>query len=815
MYSIRNLLIGYGIGILVVLLVVWNLFSTLQDQKDSFANILKAREVLQRLQPAIMNLQELETTLADGASRPSSHLDSLLADLRKDSVNLVRLGETRKAYAGTYQVLSGLLARALSGSLPQDSLERLVARFRSVAASQEAQSRDTLSTSYDHSVALTRRTVAFVSIISGVLVFLLIYGFFFTYRDITNRQRYSEQLRKFNEELEHQVIQKTRVIRKNEERYKALVENAPEALVVFDVEKKQFVSVSESALKLFKMSREDMLRSGPIQLSPPYQPDGRPSGEAASEKIQEAIRGGKPVFEWMHQDAEGRSIPCEVWLVRLPDTSQVLIRGSIIDISARKESEAALRESEAKYRAFFETSMDGILLTIPDGRVLAANPAACQILGMTEAEICQSGRFGLVDATDPNLPYLIRQRELLGRAAGELTFIRKDGSRFTGELTTTTFTNAAGEKRSSIIFRDISEKKKFEKELREAESMFRSLAERSLVGIYILQEGRYAYVNPRFAEIFGYTPQDLMQNFRIDTIINPDDRELVAENIRARIEGEVDSIHYEVSGIHKDGSRLFLEIFGSRFQYAGKPAIIGTLLDITERKLAEQQIRDSLAEIRQLTEHLQDIREEERAHMAREIHDELGQYLTVLKMDVSWLNNHLRAGSQETRRKLEGLTQLIDETVKTVRRIASELRPSLLDDLGLVAAMDWHLHEFEARTGIRTEFRESGADLPLANPVKTGLFRIFQESLTNVARHAGASRVTVELQAGQGELTLRVQDDGKGFNPETIRRKKTLGLLGMKERCSMLRGSYELFSLPGQGTTITARIPLDGAASAG
>ncbi|MBK5270591.1 MAG: PAS domain S-box protein, partial [Bacteroidia bacterium] len=237
--------------------------------------------------------------------------------------------------------------------------------------------------------------------------------------------------------------------------------------------------------------------------------------------------------------------------------------------------------------------------------------------------------------------------------------------------------------------------------------------------------------------------------------------------------------------------------------------ITGASLDITERKLTEERLKKSLKEIRELSSHLQIIREEERTRIAREIHDELGQELTIMKMDVSWLNEKLKKSDKDTRQKTEGLMRLLDQTVNTVRRIASELRPGLLDDMGLAAALEWQLSEFEKRSGVKTEFKEMYPDLALPDTIKTGLFRIVQESLTNVGRYAKAKKVIVTLDYTGHQVELIIKDDGIGFEKEKIATKRTLGLLGMKERTEMMGGAYEINSTPGKGTIVTIIVPFE------
>ena len=232
--------------------------------------------------------------------------------------------------------------------------------------------------------------------------------------------------------------------------------------------------------------------------------------------------------------------------------------------------------------------------------------------------------------------------------------------------------------------------------------------------------------------------------------------------------------------------------------------------DITERKKAGEMLKQSYEEIRRLTEHLQKIREEERVTIAREIHDELGQQLTALTIEAKGLNKKLNDADEGIKQEIGDIIDLLDTMVKSVRRISSELRPSLLYNLGLVAAIEWHLKEFEKRTGIKTIFNEPEDELELPDSIKKGLFRIFQESLTNVSRHADANKVNVILEQKDQELFLSIEDNGQGFEKENIAAKDTLGILGMKERSQMMGGNYEITSIPGKGTIVIVVIPFNG-----
>jgi signal transduction histidine kinase len=221
---------------------------------------------------------------------------------------------------------------------------------------------------------------------------------------------------------------------------------------------------------------------------------------------------------------------------------------------------------------------------------------------------------------------------------------------------------------------------------------------------------------------------------------------------------------------------------------------------VTETGQMNEQLRD-------LSAHLQNIREEERIHIAREMHDELGQLLTGFKMDVISVKRKLGTGTDANiLKKLDAMESASDEAIKFVRKLSAELRPSLLDDLGLIAALEWHSHEFENRYNIRVIFQSEMADISIPPLIATGIFRIFQESLTNIARHAKAHQVRSSLRVNAGLLKLQIIDDGKGF--DTTAQRKTLGLLGMKERAIMIGGDLQLESLPGRGTTVTVTVPV-------
>jgi PAS domain S-box-containing protein len=230
--------------------------------------------------------------------------------------------------------------------------------------------------------------------------------------------------------------------------------------------------------------------------------------------------------------------------------------------------------------------------------------------------------------------------------------------------------------------------------------------------------------------------------------------------------------------------------------------------EIAERQHAEEELRKSRDKLRALAARLQSVREEERTYIAREIHDELGQACTAIKMDLALIGRKLTKRQSALRAKVDSSIQLVDGTIVTLRKIASELRPRTLDDLGLPAALEAQAQEFESRTGIHCSVTLPPEPLMLDTDRSTAIFRIFQESLTNVARHAHATRVEARLQRENNRIVFQVFDNGTGFDPEVAKARKSLGLVGMQERALLLNGEFKTEGVPGSGTTMTLTIPL-------
>jgi len=229
--------------------------------------------------------------------------------------------------------------------------------------------------------------------------------------------------------------------------------------------------------------------------------------------------------------------------------------------------------------------------------------------------------------------------------------------------------------------------------------------------------------------------------------------------------------------------------------------------DVTEYKLAKNALEQSKKELLDLSLHLESAREQERTSIAREIHDELGQSLTALKMDLFWLKKKISKNQKLLNKKMEDMSSLIDATIKTVKKISSELRPGILDDLGIASAIEWQVEEFKNRTEINYELEIIPKNMVLDEKSSTALFRIFQEALTNITRHAKATKVEVSFKQKPSKVELKIRDNGKGISKKKIQDSQSFGLVGIRERVRSLAGEFKIKGISNQGTTITIKIP--------
>jgi len=354
-----------------------------------------------------------------------------------------------------------------------------------------------------------------------------------------------------------------------------------------------------------------------------------------------------------------------------------------------------------------------------------------------------------------------------------------------------------------IVVRNVTETKKAEQRIRESEVKYRTLVQQATDGIFIANfEGKFLMVNPAGCKLSQYTEEELL-NIRIYDLALMSELQVMPFKFDELLAGKTATSERRMR--RKDGELIDVEITA---KIIAPDRFLAFARDISERKKAENELRKSREDLRMLSNYIENVREEERLNLSREIHDELGQQLTVLKMDISRLGKKMISQEESHTENFEQVLLSINNMVETVRKIAAELRPGLLDDLGLVATLEWYCNDFTKRTGIKTNFIPGVTEDKFPQKVNICLFRIFQESLTNVVRHAEAKKIDVSLVWQNQQLILMIEDDGKGLDLDSINTRKTLGIMGMKERALMVGGFYNIYSTPGKGTIVEVAVPL-------
>ena len=359
--------------------------------------------------------------------------------------------------------------------------------------------------------------------------------------------------------------------------------------------------------------------------------------------------------------------------------------------------------------------------------------------------------------------------------------------------------------------------------LRANEKLLQGITSSLGEGVFVLDsDGGLLFMNPEAERLLGWTESELLGK-DMHRIIHSQklDGTPTCGVLGVLRDGGVCRTEDDVFW-RKDGSLMHVSIVASAIVEDGKAiASVAAFQDISQRKQAEWDLLESRKQLRELTANLQTVREEERTRIARELHDELGQMLTGVKLDAKWLSASLSAEQPLIVSKVASMSMLIDETLDAMRRVASDLRPVMLDDLGLVAAVEWLTEDFGKRTGISIKMELDGGqgqgqcdlqedgDFELDAEVATAAFRIVQECLTNVARHAEATQVLILLECHDDKFMLMLSDDGKGMQAGGENKRNSYGVIGMRERAQNLGGELHLLSIPGEGTTVVVFLPVN------
>lgn len=820
-YSLRNVLISFAIVLLVVLLLVLFVFSTLGSQEKEQATILTARNSMQHLGPASLLVQEFKTIFLTDLAGPnlSTSTSEIISELKSGRDNILLLADedprNKPSYDRLAQLLSAMIdmdrERSRQDAESPGKLNKLVDEYNEITATLEDANRQIMNAAYSNSLGLTHRTFSFVRILSVVIAIILVISFFFIYRDVDTRKKYAAQLKHFNEELEKKVAEKTAAIRESEEKYQLLFESVTDAYVLVD-----------------KIGRV-------IEFNPPFK---KILGEAD-------IYVGSYLMEHISANYRGP------------------LATSLETAFSGKKIEYELHRGDDRPEAWL---------------ALTYMPAS-------------------IDPDNVHAVY--------------------------------------------IIAKDITQRKKTELALQAAEVKYRSIVEQSLVGVYIIADGRFAYVNPKLAEIFGYRQEELIGEDPLK-VISPADHARVTENIRIRIQHEKPSLHYIANGLSKDGKEVCVEILCSGNVELPASAIIGSLLDISERKESEKEkerlvhlLNERVKELTALyrisrgfqskdkgvKETLQDIvnilpsgyqyqdvaaarlvlgdfdvtspnyrtavhrqtarfptsrgeglievvyienrpstfgdvfvpeernllnmvaemlrayfariheaealkkseeiivnnkiqaqkaitravlnaEEKERNKIGQELHDNVNQILVSVKL---YLSVAQESGLPNGNELITNAIRLVDNAVQEIRALSkSQVTP--LKEVDLKELVSSVVEKLEDSTSLKVNFEYAIRDQVLSDDLKLNIYRIVQEQLNNILKHADASSVQIRIKEEDDILLLMVADDGVGF--DTSQRRSGIGLSNMMNRVESFNGELSVESEPGRGTTLTIRIPL-------
>ena len=464
---------------------------------------------------------------------------------------------------------------------------------------------------------------------------------------------------------------------------------------------------------------------------------------------------------------------------------------------ARQRAEQALAEGAREYPLLAESLPDALFITDRDGMVCYVNSAATRFFRRPAARLVGKRQAELFP------PVVAAQHTAAIRKVcrtGQPHF-KPEPERLPGtDVWIETRLQPIRDRRGRIthvlgLARDITARVKAESALRESEANFRAMAENKLEAILIAAPpGDQVFINKRFAELTGYTMEEL-QKLPISKLGRPAEARRVLDLFRRRLRGEPVPARYEAMLRRKDGREVPVEVSASRTLWRGRLAVMTVIRDLTEqRRLTEER--------RRLASRLIEIQERERRLISSALHDHLGQILTLARLEMGAVHSARRDSILHRQKALRRL----DEALATVRNLATSLRPPILDDLDLETAIEDLAGQF-SDSGIRIRFSRRGRPSPQNRLIKTCLYRITQESLTNVVRHARASRVGIHLEIKAGETRLTIRDDGVGFDPNSIPEPRGIGLVSMRERIHLCRGRLEIRSAKGRGTAIIAVIP--------
>lgn len=600
-------------------------------------------------------------------------------------------------------------------------------------------------------------------------------------------------------------------LRQSEEHFRFLTERATDMVYLMSIPSGRYEYVSPAATQLFGYTPEEFCNS-PVLIRRVIHPDWHPYFEDQWARL---LAGEvPPVYEYqiVHKSGGTRWMNQRNSAIRSGDGSGTLIAilGVVSDVTERKLAEAQFESQRIRLRTLFQTIPDMVWLKDPDGIYLGCNPQFERLFGAREADIVGKTDYDFVEA---ELADFFRQKDREAVAAGrpsineEWVTFRETGQRVLLETIKTPMRDEAGRLIGVMgVARDISERKDAEAALQRQKDFMSQVLDTDPNLIFVKNaEGRFIWVNQAMADSCGMTVQEMIWKSNAEVNPNPDEVEGFLEVDRDVIRERREVVMNEPVQLADGRQRWYLTIKRPLVEADGSINVLGIAMDITEQRVSEIKLAESYKELQRLSSHLENALEDERTRIARELHDEMGATLAAMKMRVAWLAARLPAQMPQLAEEAGHISELVSDGIQTVRQIVRKLRPSPLEDVGLAAAFEDYVKKFGQHTGIECMLSLPSQAVTLEQGPAATLFRILQESLSNVAKHAQATRVDVILSRRGKSLLLVVEDNGIGFEPG--RKEKSFGLLGIRERALMVGGKARISSEPGKGSRISISIP--------
>ena len=656
-------------------------------------------------------------------------------------------------------------------------------------------------------------------------------GFQGTSIEISGRKKAENLLQEALEQLEEKVIDRTteieranqilreeiaererfeKALRQSEEKFRNLVETVKDWIWETDVNG-IYTYASPQIKDLLGFDPIEIIGKRPYDLMPPEE----------AERVKQVVRKltskkkGHSLFESLAIHKNGSLVTTETSSIPIYDEQGNLLgaRGIARDLTERKKAEEKLHESQKMLQIVMDTIPQGVFWKNQDGVFLGCNLYVAKCAGLESGE-------QIIGLSDYDLPWSKNEsdfyrecdRRVMETGVAELGIIetlrQADGKDIWLETNKVPLKNSLGETVGVLgTFKDITEGKRAEAALHKIERRLHSIVTAAPIilcavdsnGIFTLSEGKgLDLLKLQPGEVVGQSVFELYQDF-------PE----IIRDVRRAIKGEPFVNTFTVNALNFE--TRFLPVLDDD----GKVVeVIGVAIDVTDQKRIENELLASQRQLRELSAHLESVREEERKYIARELHDELGQTLTALKIDLTKLQERIPNLQNETVRmqitvRIPAMIEIVDAAMETTRKIVAQLRPAVLDELGLAEAAEWQVREFQKLTGIKCQLEIKLSDINLSQNLKTAMFRILQECLTNITRHAAATNVRIELIIKDEKLFFSIQDNGRGMGKRKMKTTKSFGISGMRERALLLGGTLEITRPENGGTQVSVRFPID------